>query len=294
MTNPPLRLIVQIQVALSFLMYPAFGCVEPADNPSRIALAGGSLTEILYFLGEQNRIVAVDSTSNFPQEATEFPSVGYVRNLSAEGLLSLDPTLILGEHDMGPPEVLDQVSSAGVQTVRVPEEFTPEGIVEKVRCVIRVLGLDENRTAGQISTLIKTIHTLERPIENKGAPLKVAFLLGIQDSGPLGAGTNTSADGLLEMVGVENAFKDFEGWKPVSPESMAIANPDYIVIPTRGAKSAGGIDGIVQHPVIRLTKAGQRRQIIIRDGMEMLGFGPRTLYSAEEIAKTMSISRISD
>jgi len=75
---------------------------------------------------------------------------------------------------------------------------------------------------------------------------------------------------------------------------MAIANPDYIVIPTRGAKSAGGIDGIVQHPVIRLTKAGQRRQIIIRDGMEMLGFGPRTLYSAEEIAKTMSISRISD
>ena len=83
---------------------------EIASNSSRITVAGGSITEILYFLKEEDRIIGVDITSNYPKDTQKFPSIGYVRNLSAEGVLSLKPTLIIGEDDMGPPDVINQVN----------------------------------------------------------------------------------------------------------------------------------------------------------------------------------------
>ncbi|MEO0425502.1 MAG: ABC transporter substrate-binding protein, partial [Pseudomonadota bacterium] len=119
------------------------GCDAPAQDASRIAIAGGSLTEIVYALGEEGRIVGADRTSNFPSQALELPQIGYVRALSAEGVLSLKPTLVLGEHDMGPPEVIAQLERTGVSMVRVPEVHTPAGIVAKVRCVATVLGVPE-------------------------------------------------------------------------------------------------------------------------------------------------------
>ncbi|MEM9103064.1 MAG: ABC transporter substrate-binding protein, partial [Pseudomonadota bacterium] len=110
-------------ILLSFFSAGLFACEQAAKNASRIAVAGGSITEIIYFLGEEHRIVAIDRTSNFPEAAKKFPSVGYVRNLSAEGLVSLKPSLILGEHDMGPLEVLELVKKTGVETITVAEEF---------------------------------------------------------------------------------------------------------------------------------------------------------------------------
>lgn len=100
-------------------------------DSGRIAVAGGSLTEIIYFLGAEERIVAVDVTSTYPAP-DRHPSVGYVRDLSSEGLLSMRPTLVLGEDDMGPPEVLTAVRRAGVAVMRVPETHSAAGIVAKV------------------------------------------------------------------------------------------------------------------------------------------------------------------
>ena len=108
----------------------ALRCGDRAPDPSRIAVAGGSLVEILYALGEQDRIVAVDSTANYPAAATALPQIGYVRNLSAEGLLSLSPTLVLGEHDMGPPAVVEQLEGVGIDLLHVPERFDSEDATE--------------------------------------------------------------------------------------------------------------------------------------------------------------------
>ena len=86
------------------LSFEVFGnSCEIAENSSRIAIAGGSLTEITFLLEAEDRIIAVDLTSNYPMMARDLPSIGYVRALSTEGILSLSPTLILGEDDMGPP-----------------------------------------------------------------------------------------------------------------------------------------------------------------------------------------------
>ena len=93
----------------------------PAEDPSRVVVAGGSIAEMLYALQAGELIVAVDSTANYLPETKDLPSVGYVRNLSAEGILALKPSLILGEHDMGPAEVLNQISSVEVEVKRIEE-----------------------------------------------------------------------------------------------------------------------------------------------------------------------------
>lgn len=275
-----------------------FGCLavggeecERVDS-SRIALAGGSLTEIVYFLGAEKRIVAVDSTSNFPLVAQGFPSVGYVRALSAEGLLSLDPTLVLGEDDMGPPEVLTAVHRAGVSVTRVGEVHTARGIVDKVRCVADVLGLRNVAETLIGEELEPVADALQAFAGSRGGGVdkpRVAFLLQFRDGAPIGSGHSTSAQGLLDMVGAENVLAAFEGWKPVSLEAMTRAAPDFIVMPERGVRLIGGTAEVLSHPAIGLVAenwSGEER-LVVMDGMAMLGFGPRTLHTALELARVL-------
>lgn len=263
------------------------GC-ERADS-ARIAAASGSITEIIYFLGAEDRIVAVDSTSNFPAAAGEFPSVGYVRALSAEGLLSLTPTLVLGEDDMGPPETVAMVERAGVALVRVGEVHTSRGIIDKVRCVGSVLGLHDRAVELSNSDLEPVAHVLRRLKEEVARKPRVAFLLQFRDGAPIGAGRGTSAQGLLDMVHADNVLADFEGWKPVSMEAMSRAAPDFVVITERGVRGAGGAATVLAHPALALVLGNGERdnadRLIVMDGMAMLGFGPRTLTTALELAK---------
>lgn len=265
----------------------AADCSAPAPDASRIAIAGGSLTEIVYLLGEEHRIVGADRTSNYPAEALDLPQIGYVRDLSAEGVLSLKPTLVLGEHDVGPPEVLAQLARTGVAMVRVPEQFTPQGVVDKIRCVATVLGVPaagEALIARRVAPVVEELQGLEQ----RDPPPRVAVLLGLRDGAPLGAGADTSGDGLLAMAGAANALAAMDGWKPVSMEMMVSLDPKVFVVPERGVADAGGLDALLSHPALRLTTAGRERRVITMDGMAMLGYGPRTLEAARELARVLA------
>ncbi len=262
-------------------------CVR-ADS-ARVAVAGGSITEIIYSLGAEDRIVAVDSTSNYPPAASQFPSVGYVRALSAEGLLSLEPTLVLGEDDMGPPETVAMVARAGVALARVKEVHTAQGVIDKVRCVGSILGLDARATALIDTELRPVAQSLARLRKEVVRKPRVAFLLQFRDGAPIGAGRGTSAHGLLDMAVADNVLADFEGWKPVSMEAMSQAAPDFVVITERGANGAGGAEKVLSHPALALVLGSDGREaadrLIVMDGMALLGFGPRTVHSAVVLAE---------
>ena len=148
-------------------------CGERPADASRVAVAGGSLVEILYALGEQHRIVAVDRTSNYPEAAKKLPQIGYVRNISAEGLLSLEPTFVLGEHDTGPPEAVAQLSRLGVDMLLVPEQFSVAGIRAKIRCVAAAMGADAAGEALAASLLAGVVGLCE-DAPGQGAPGQVA------------------------------------------------------------------------------------------------------------------------
>jgi iron complex transport system substrate-binding protein len=259
--------------------------VASADvDTARIAVAGGSLTEIIYALGEEHRIVGVDSTSNYPVSALTFPQIGYVRNLSAEGLLSLSPTLILGEHDAGPPEVIDQLRALSVVTVVVPEEFTTQGIYAKIRCVAATLGVSQKGET-LIASLSEILAAHEGAIATREQPRGIV-LLGVGSGSLLAGGKATSGHGLLTIAGAQNLL-DHEGWKPISEEAMAASAPDFIVIPQRGVAAAGGLDKLLEHPALRHTPAAKAGRVIVMDGMAMLGFGPRTIETAARLRATL-------
>jgi len=260
------------------------GC-EKATDPSRITSAGGSVTEIIYLLNAENHLIAVDVTSNFPPEAKELPSIGYVRQLSAEGVLSLDPTIIIGEDDMGPPSVLDQIKRTQVEITIIPEDHNIEGIINKIECISSVIGIDSDAVIN--GTIIPKITKLNQLVQD-GKKKKIIYILGMQSGSPLVAGNNTSGDGLINISGGINPFSNFEGWKPVGTESIIEASPDLIIISERGLKGFGTIEDLRMHPALYLTPASQNNKIISIDGMASLGFGPRTIDSAIQVSETLN------
>ena len=283
MNKKPKILIIFIYL---LIFNPGFlyACNE-TKNSDRITVAGGSVTEILYFLGSEDKIIAVDVTSNYPEEAQNFPSIGYVRNLSAEGILSLKPSIIIGEDDMGPPSVIDQIKRTGIDIYVIQENHTSEGIIDKIKCIGNIVGKKE-KTSELIEDVINPLKN-ELDIKSNNPNLdnvKVMFILSMDSGTPVVSGRKTSADGFINMTGASNAFKDFEGWKPVGTESIIDAAPDFILISNRGAHSYSDLDKISEHPSIKYTPAALNGNIIALDGMEMLGFGPRTISSALKLS----------
>lgn len=278
---------------------------EPAPDSSRIIVAGGSLTEIIYFLGEGKRIVAVDSTSNFPEEAQKLPSIGYVRALSAEGLLSLDATLVLGEDDMQPPQALAQVRQAGVDILNIPEVHTAQGILDKVRCVASVLSLGEQAEAlieTKLRPVADALDELRTQVAEAPNKVRAALVLDMESGAPVAAGRGTSGHGFLGMISTENVFADLQGWKPVSLEVMVKAAPDLMVMSQRGSSTTGSTELAASHPLLRLvlSAAGKGRfetsdaqangagpQLVVMDAMATLGYGPRTLTKAHGLAQRL-------
>ena len=280
---------ILLRLFIYLLLTQDVGACTQAINTDRITVAGGSVTEILFFLGMEKHIVAADITSNYPPEAKKLPSIGYVRNLSAEGILSLSPTVIIGEDDMGPAEVVTQIKAAGVGILMVDEEHSAGGIINKIRCVADIVGVRAGAETLIIDKLMPKINQLEALASiNRAERPRVLFILGMQNGSPIVAGRRVSASGLIAMLGGINIMDAFEGWKPASPEAIVQAAPDVILISDRGLAGFGDLADLKKHPALRYTPAIKNSKVIVMDGMEMLGFGPRTLDAAIDLAQEIT------
>lgn len=260
-----------------------------SNDISRIVVAGGSITEIIYLLGQGDKIVAVDVTSNYPEETKNITSIGYVRNVSTEGVLSLTPSLILGEDDMGPPNVVKQLKGMNADLRIIHEEQTVSGIIEKIRCVASIIGKED--LASQI--IEKDINPIllklkENQISNKKNKKKIMLVLSMQGTSPMVAGSGTSGDSFIKMIGGDNIFSSFNGWKNVTAESILKLNPDYIIIPEKDLHKQSKVAEIVDNPIFSNTNAGKNNNFLFEDGMAILGFGPRTIYAAFDLSKKIS------
>tara|TARA_Y100000591_G_scaffold183812_1_gene158768 strand:- start:4363 stop:5187 length:825 start_codon:yes stop_codon:yes gene_type:complete len=262
-------------------------CLEALD-PTNIVVAGGSITEILYFIEQENRIIGVDVTSNYPKEAKKLPSIGYVRSLSTEGILSLNPKLILGENDMGPPLVINQLKEINMDLRIIPEEQTSYGIVDKIKCVASILGCIDSADIRVTNDLMPTIMELETLVDlNESNKKNVMLILSMQGTSPIVAGRGTSGDNFIKMAGAKNVFDSFDGWKPVSEESIINVNPEFFIIPSRDMHKGSNVKNLTTNPIFINTEAGANKNFIFEDSMAMLGFGPRTIDIALKVAKKL-------
>jgi iron complex transport system substrate-binding protein len=252
-------------------------------DTSRIVSIGGSVTEILYALGQQQKILAVDTTSLYPESALkEKPNVGYMRQLSPEGVLALSPTLILALEGSGPKETIDVLQRANVPFVIVPDKFNAEGILEKIAAIAADVEVPERGKclAHKVKSDLSALGSLRQRIHHR---VKVAFLLSLANGRPMMSGHDTAADGIIAMAGAENAFDDFEGYKPVNDEAITAARPDAILVMRRG-EHALSADQVFSLPAFAATPAAVHKNLIAMDGLYLLGFGPRTARAARDLA----------
>ena len=169
------------------LNLPTAGHAEEGPGGSeRIVTLGGTITEIVFALGAGERVVGVDASSSFPAAAERLPKVAYHRRLSAEGVLSLSPTLIIATTEAGPPEALRQIESAGVRLLILPHEATVDGAVDMIEGIARDLGARDTGAA-LVRNLKEDLARVESSIPRTGikskSPLSLRPRPGHPDGG---------------------------------------------------------------------------------------------------------------
>ncbi len=254
-----------------------------AATPARVVSVGGSTTEIVYALGAGGSLVGVDTTSLYPSVATELPNIGYVRQLSAEGLLSLKPDLLLTGSEAGPATALQQAEAVGVPIVKMSEGYTPEAVEAHIETVGKALGR-EAEAAELRAAFSADIATVHAEIAKTTSKPRVLFVLQTSRGAMLVSGTDTAASAMIELAGGVNAVTEFTGYKPFSPEAATLAAPDVILMSDQTVEALGGTETVLAESAFQLTPAGQNGRVVMMDALYLAGFGPRLAHALHDLA----------
>ncbi|WP_150697836.1 ABC transporter substrate-binding protein [Pandoraea terrae] len=264
---------------------PSTGCA--AAGPRRVIAAGGALTEIVYALGAQECLVANDLTSQYPPSAARLPKIGYVRTLSAEGVLSLLPDLLLAGAEAGPPNVLAQIAAAGVAVTRFMHGYTTDLVLASILRVAQALRMpsEGKRVATQFAHDWQGVRA--DVSQRYGAALRprVLFILGHTGNQMMVAGQDTAADAMLGFAGADNALRGFTGYRPLTAEGAIAARPDVVLTTHTGTGTTDAAAKLLAQPGLANTPAGRYRRIVLFDALYLLGFGPRLPQAVAELAR---------
>ncbi len=249
-----------------------------AELPQRWVSAGGALSEWISTLGGESKLVGVDTTSQHPESLKALPSIGYQRQLSAEGILSLRPQILVGTEEMGPPPVLSQVRSAGVQVELFsaqPDLPTLQGNLQRLG---KLLGAEDQ--ASRVFQIYQQ-QLDQQKIRVTRAQLKekspgVLLLLGHAGGKPLIAGKDTAADWLLQQAGGHN-LATHTGYKPFSVESLVSLDPEVLVFADRALSGDAARAALFkENPILSSTRAAKDGRVMELDPTLLVGgLGPR-------------------
>jgi iron complex transport system substrate-binding protein len=244
------------------------------ESTSRILPMTSGVAEVVFSLGLGDFVVGRDVGTTFAQ-AADLPVVTRAHDISAEGVLALRPTVVIGDASAGPPEALEQIRQAGVPVVLVREAWSLDDVAPRIEQVAQALGVDEAGTA-LIERTQADIAAARSQIE--GNPTIAFLYLRGQASVYLLGGDGAGADSMIEALGATDAGTKagLTSFTPLTAEAMVKAQPDVLLVMTKGLDSVGGIDGLLELPGIAQTPAGRERRIIAVDDGLLLSFGPRT------------------
>jgi iron complex transport system substrate-binding protein len=256
-------------------------------DASRILCVGGDVTEIVYALGAGDRVVAVDTTSQFPPQALkEKVSVGYMRALSSEGVISVGASLVLASERAGPPEVVKTLKASSVPYVEVPDVYSAEGLVKKLRLIAQAIGAEAegDRIAQNVMEGFAALATLRGKI---GRPVHALFVLGVQNGRIMVGGKGTSADAVLELAGARNVAAGINGFRPVGDEAVLEMAPEAIVGMRRTADTdTHDLSQLFDLKGVQSTPAGAAKRLVVVDGAYLL-FGPRVPDAARDLMQAL-------
>jgi iron complex transport system substrate-binding protein len=255
---------------------------------ARWVSAGGALSEWVVALGGESRLVGVDTTSQHPASLKALPGIGYQRQLSAEGVLSLRPDLLVGTEEMGPPEVLKQLRGAGVKVELFSSTPELQAVHGNLRQLGRLMG-DEaqaERLFGEYRQQLDGLAARIKAVQGSQAAPGVILLVGHGGAKPMIAGKGTAGDWMIRQAGGRN-LADNDGYKNFSVEALAALNPQVLVFADRSLSGEAALQALLkENPALAASRAARDKRLVELDPTLLVGgLGPRQPASLQALAQ---------
>jgi iron complex transport system substrate-binding protein len=279
---------------LAFFLLAATACARDASHSGpRVVCVSKQINEFLYDIHAESVLVARDLTSVYPPQITKLPSVGYHRALSAEGIISMRPTMLLTDGNLGPAAVVDQVKKVGIPVV----DMSPGSSLESAQALMARLGKEFHHERDADSVIAKWNHDMAEALRDSSAwskgprPRVLVMHFGQIANDYLAIKRGTPADQIIRWAGGENAIDSIGGMLRLTPELIAKAAPDIIIATDVGYDRVGSPEKFAALPGVSLTPAGKAKRIYRVDETEVMYYGPRTPASLETIVKWLHLPR---
>lgn len=260
------------------------GVVSSIADTSRIVSLNGDLTETIFALGAGDQVVGIDLTTTYPPEAAALPDVGLGRDVNAEAVIALAPTLVIGDEQIEPQSAIDQIRAAGIPVVILPTEVTLDGVMRKFTSVGTIL--DMSSEAEELKTEVGTQIDEALALAAKAISRPSAAYLYVR--GPetlLVFGTAMPTHYLIEAAGGVDAAAavDVVFAEDLSAERLVEAAPEVLITPEEGFSIIGGLDGFLALPGVADTPAGRTGNVLTYDEALLLGMGPRVGIALKQL-----------
>jgi iron complex transport system substrate-binding protein len=253
---------------------------------ARVVCVSKQINEFMYAIGAQDVLVARDLTSIYPPAIRALPSVGYHRALSAEGIISMRPTLLLTDGNMGPEGVLDQVRQVGIPIL----VLTPGSTPDSAQRLMQELGARFHREHAADSSVGAWQHAMTQVLADsvrwngQPRPRVLVMHFGQLANNYLAVNRGGAADQMIRWAGGANAVDSVGGMTRLTPELIARAAPDIIIATDVGFDRLGSAEKFATIPGVDLTPAARHGRIYRVDETEIMYYGPRTPASVRKIA----------
>jgi iron complex transport system substrate-binding protein len=275
---------------LPFTFVGPDGVETVVEDASRIVSLSGEFSEIIWELGLGANLVGVDLSSVYPpDEMRMLPKIGVERLLLAEPILAQEPTVVIGDEDATPREVIDQVRQAGVPVVIFPRFMGIDAPAAKIMAVGEVLGVVERaeELAARVQAEIDTVVARSATVEVR--PRAAVVYAANRGETLLLLGDNTVMGGIIEAAGGIDVAPPAgaDGMMPLTPEALAAGQPEVIITSERAFEALGEMEGFTALPGVAQTPAGQNGRILVYEDLYLLGLGPRTGTLLAELFEAM-------
>jgi iron complex transport system substrate-binding protein len=280
-------------VALLCAACSRFHNAPATSEGERYVVISPIYNEIIWALGAEDKVVGIDLSTTYPPDVKNVQTVGYHRALSAESILSLHPTAIIHDNNIGPPQVVQQL-----QQLNIPmKTFTAKNdSFDGTKALIREMGAFFHKEA-RAEDLCNTLDTqraasLENVKHYTDHPRVAVIHFGRASNVYLVVGKGGGGDGggvsqMIELAGGQMAVENERMQRMESPEIIAKANPDVILITDYGYDRLGGAtDQIKALPGVATSNAARDNHIYRIEENVLNYFGPR---SGENISKVAAI-----
>lgn len=292
----PLSKVVFIASAFAALLSSsAFSAETHSEHEIRLVSAGTGVTELVLALDAGNELIAIDSTSYVPDGLSHVAKLGYHRMLSAEGIIALSPTLVVGSDVMGPETTLSVLKQANIQVVQLPATNDEPQLMSNVDTLGQLLNRPDNAVKLKLDLhqQLQSLADKKQQISDAGAQPKILFMLLQEGRGARVGGKGTAADTIIALSGAQN-IAEFDGYKSMSQEGILSLQPDIILLSKRSDKPTEQTNAqiakelIKEMPLLAHTPAGKNGHIQTLAPQALLGgLGISAISAADTLASTL-------